>query len=76
MTQFTVFVVSLLTLAKLPLVAQLKRVSKFAGALDYLPSLVAGIVSYLIESPENPLLSSLFCAETEIIAISNRFVEL
>jgi len=76
MTQFTVFVVSLLILAKLPLVAQLKRVSKCAGALERPPSLVAGIVSYLIVSPENPLLLSLFCAETEIISISNRFVEL
>jgi hypothetical protein len=76
MTQFTVFVVSLLILVKLPLVAQLKCVSKFAVALERLPSLVAGIVSYLIESPENPLLLSLFCAETEIISISNRNVEL
>ena len=76
MTQFTVFVVSLPILAKLPLVVQLKCVSKFVGALEHLPSLVAGIVSYLIESPENPLLLSLFCAETEIISISIRSVEL
>jgi len=51
-------------------VAQLKSVSKFAGAQERLPSLVAGIESYLIESPENPLLLSLSCAETEIISIS------
>jgi len=76
MTQFTVFVVSLLILVKLLLVAQLKRVSKFAGAQERLPSLVAGVESYLIESPENPLLLSLSCAETEIISIIIRFVEL
>jgi len=76
MTQFTVFVVSLLILAKLLLVAQLKCVSKFAGAQERLPSLVAGIESYPIESPENPLLLSLFCAETEIISISIGFVEM
>ena len=48
MTQFTVFVVSLLILVKFPLVAQPERVSEFAGALEHLPSLVAEIVSYLI----------------------------
>jgi hypothetical protein len=73
MTQFTVFVISLPILVKPPLVAQLQRVSKSAGALEHQPSLVAAIVSYLIESPENPPLSSLFCAVTQIITI-NKYV--